>query len=247
MSAVLKIAILLLSISLFFSCKKKVISGPYLTLGDEESVEIEYMVTMILGVIQKPVKYAIDLNKDGMDDVEFWSGYVVGAGSGVNPVASIRTMHPSCGLLAFETVDTTFIHHTYQVTNSPSGGYAAIASTTRACRRETPYFVVESSFAVDNLLALNVGDIVDISSDFRSGIFELNSFNSSKLTPIQTVGDTTYYELLNVINDCTNFPENTSQYVAVKLNTPDGAKLGWIKFQFSEGNKIKLFEWAIQP
>lgn len=201
-----KIGILLLSLFLTFSCRKKANPDPYLVMGAEDGVEVEYRDLLVFSNIQKAVNYRIDLDQDGIDDVELRSEFVVGTGAGVSPVASIRSLYDNCALLSYTTADTIFRHTNYQVSNAPGGGYAAIFSKTFSCRRESPGYVVDSTYTVNNIRSLNTGDQVSLLDDFRSGTFEFNSHNTSTLTPTQIMGDTTYYNLVNIVNDCTNFP-----------------------------------------
>jgi hypothetical protein len=240
--------LLIFGLSLLGSCKKDLSNPTEITLGQEEGMieTIDYKV--LEGTIFNADTSAIDLNNDGILDVEIISGGNPNGLTGSIAEARIRSLHPSAKLHVNQIQDTTFYYETYQFTSNPSNGEdMVILSKSFSCRRESDNYEV-NSVAPKFLLDPNVyGEKISFGSSFQEVDLTFVELNTSSFEPTGLVDQgVVYYGLTSHFKDCWGFPMNTWRYIGVKLFTPSGPKLGWIRLQLLSSSKVSIHSWAIQ-
>jgi len=235
----MRILLIFFGIITLIACKKDV-SSSAIALGDETGMLVSYSGLDVYG------SFEIDLNEDGISDIRLGRTTAFFDIVGLTSEAWIEPMHTNCELLIQEIEDTTFMHYTTQYNTNQSNEPIAIQATTYSCSRETPnsgVYKVEKDIILD---PKSKGDIITRKDSYQSVRAYFTEADSAFIGQTGFVDQgVVYYALTTYHNGCSDFPGGELKYIGVRLNTPEGVKLGWIRLKV-QGSKITINNWAIQ-
>lgn len=211
-------------------------------MGDETNMLYTKYYKVIDGNFLEPEHFDIDFDQDGTFDLRLFRGPgPYGAES------RVICLHQSCKVIGETVIDTTFFHETYLLSTDPSGADVNIHAMTFSCEMESPDYVF---YAAENRfmpIATSINKQISVDDEFLSVSVPFIEPNSSSYLPTGVVNQgVAFYELITHYNDCLSFPHNQETYLGVKLYTPDGVKLGWVKLTVGSNAKIIVKSWAIQ-
>jgi hypothetical protein len=243
------LAIFILSLTM---CKKgdpiqTAESNTKIIVGDDSGVQTWALDTVLMGGYQDERSIALDMDGDNLSDFSFTSEIWGSPGVGGHPQSMILSLHENaliCGLLK---TDSFIIHHGFNTTVGPDNTTNIYHSITFTCRRLAPedsiQKVVPGQF---KLLPMHKGQYLAASDVFGVDTCILNNEAYGYFIGSSVQNDTTIYNYLSNDYTCDQFPANQIRYVGVKLRSPQGDKLGWIKLSITDKYVISLMEYGIQ-
>lgn len=239
---------LLLLFALFFitACEKEnPASSPEIKTGDYNNLIINFYDTTLAGGYHNPQTFNLDLDNNGIDDIQFMSEVWGSLGMGQIPRSEIRCLHSGVKLLGIKTFDTLFLNrdtivqegqypHTWEM-------YLINNYTCQLIDEADTILSVNPDF---DLLILKRGEIISKSQDFNADTITLASGpNNPYPMPGGSIGDTIIYNYNISLNNCDPFPLQTVSYVGVFM---DNERLGWIKISIFDWYKILIHESGLQ-
>ena len=248
------LSLLFLVILFAFSCKKdkdlepnQPVPKDFIIIGDYDGLKTITHDTIIAGGYNKPVKYTIDLNSDGIGDIEFLSEVWGSPAVGQHPSARISCLHSTVFLSGTFKSDTSFINISKDSYIDQYGITYVYIYNTHTCNRISQ---ADSILSINTntfkLSALNKGDKLSLNSTFSSDTLSLQ--NDAYSFPPLTIykPDSIIYKFEVYNNNCSNFPTSDINYIGFRIKDNDKEKFGWIKLCMIDKLRIMILESAIQ-
>jgi hypothetical protein len=239
-----------LAVLAFFigSCNKKEIPRPNtIQVGLESDMLVTHYNKKLLATTEAEV-FDIDLDQDGSYDVRFDSKKILVDGLGICPEIYLKCLKPNVRILSNVQEDTTYIHQDFQFTTDPNGNQMGINWTTRACRKLSPAYDLDTvtiGFSLQPKMFKDVLDSEDLG--FRSLDLALSIPSERTFEPTgDSIMGIPTYNLNQYIHDCIDFSTEHSIYVGVQMITETGSRLGWIRIGISSEQNIHIYSWALQ-
>lgn len=232
----MKKLVYLLAFAALISCRKGKVDYSRVIVAQYDLMDVQYQKVLISGNVLAPKRVELDLDQDGIRDLQFHSELDL----------TLKSLHDGCEFLIETNEDSVYSKESYQIQPDPNGTTAAIHLTKYSCQKETAQYTLNTLSATDELVPMIVGERFDRIDKYASGTFYFKRPALEEVSEVYTQNDTTYYNLTSVKNNCHQFPANDIYFIGVRLQTEDGPKLGWVKVQYLGGNAIRVFECAIQ-
>lgn len=226
-------------------CKKEYIEEIQKTtivVGNNNDAKVTPIGDTLIGTLITPKYYKIDINNDGIDDIEFEAIILQGPSTVQKPQSKIKSLHSDIQILGYINSDTIFIHQDTLISgNSPVNVYYR---TFHSCYRNSSLDSVYNVNNVFKIIHLSNGDVIETRDQFFSSSSILEATESSSGQVIGQNIDTTFFSAFINKNDCFSFPLNQEKYIGIKFKNTN--KLGWIKLNLLEKHKVYLIESALQ-
>lgn len=230
---------------LFFGCKKEYIEETQKTsivVGNNNDAKVTPIGDTLIGTLITPKYYKIDINNDGIDDIEFEAIILQGPSTVQKPQSKIKSLHLDIQILGYINSDTIFRYQDTLISgNSPVNVYYR---TFHSCYRNSSFDSVYNVNNVFKIIHLSNGDVIETNDQFLSNNSILEATESSSGQVISQNNDTTFFSAFINKNDCYSFPLNQEKYIGIKFNNSN--KLGWIKLNLLDKHKVYLIESALQ-
>ncbi len=233
-------------ITLIIGCKKGSDTIPSeIKIGDFNNMTLNVYDTVMVGGYYDPCYYNIDLDKDGIDDIQFESNVTGSPAVGDIPYAKISSLHKDALIHTFYKNDTSFLHISIDTFYYESDPVTIGITDNFTCHRINENdSIIEIAEAV-KIKPLKKDDIIKTNDNYTADTITLlaGSFSYPPIL-VEQNGDTVIYNLSYYSNDCNQFPQDEINYIGIKLG--NNSKLGWIKISISDVNKISILESGIQ-
>jgi len=237
------ILLLVLVITLLSGCDKEISENERKSevfVGETKNMIVNNYNVQLFGSYHEPEILNIDLDNNGIADIQFESVMQGSPQMGAIPVSFIRALHDNIGIIGYYTHDTLFINQTTIIYDD--------------------VFPVE----VETTVIISCNMIDESDSTFIRSVLRMQSFepletigiNDSYLSKKFTIynsgfghgffdeiGDTIFYFYESIAGTCYDYPRNKPIYLGVKHF--DESKLGWVKFKTS-GRYFFIYQSAIQ-
>jgi hypothetical protein len=220
----------------------------FIELGDGTKMRITAIDKSITGYYQGSEVFDLDLNNDNTSDIRFSSAVWGSPGIGQHPSTQVMCQHKDVKLLGFFKNDTTFIHTAISSYLDNNNIVNITITKTFTCDRVAAEDSVKSvNLNEFKLLDKGIDEIIYVSDKFKNDTILLNTDTQTYPPDYLPCGpDTIIRELKVYKSDCFEFPMNTERYIGFKLLVNDVYRLGWIKVNLLQSNKIQIIESAIQ-
>lgn len=189
--------------------------------------------------------YTVDLNDDGKEDVQFHSENIGSPAVGRDIVTTLKCQHENIELLGDIINQEKYLHidSTFQTEDNIHWTIGVYSKYT--CEQIAETDSVVSTTEKLSLFANNAGDSFDENDSFKN--IEVILKNRSYNIPYgsETIGDTTYFYMEEIKNDCDVFPMDEAKYIGFKITENNKSRLGWMKVILHQDH-VELLETAIQ-
>ncbi|MDB2656531.1 hypothetical protein N9Y60_00600 [Crocinitomicaceae bacterium] len=240
----MKIILPILIALILVSCKKKQFESA-ITAGDSDAVPDVGYNFLLSGSYTNPKTYQLDLNHDGVNDVEFFNGSALVVSMGVMPEISIKTLHQNMEMNVDIRKDSIFQAYFYHWQYAPGGTRAFFHVNVTSCMKESAQYVPVDVKTTNYLIPMEEGDVLSNNDDFAQGTFHLATAEQHE-TETEFFPDSTVYHINQIRKSCFEFPENSIRYLGFRITDDDGQKMGWIEVEYLGGNQLRIRDWAIQ-
>ncbi|MCW8897774.1 MAG: hypothetical protein OQJ96_04200 [Flavobacteriales bacterium] len=240
------LSIILVFIVFFqYGCKKNYveINKSTLTMGDYNNVNTIYYNDTVVGIYIQPQHYQIDIDNNGIYDIEFECTYAGSPGTGPKYGSSVKSLSPNVAIFGYHNTDTIFIHKDTSVVPDTIS-IKIYHKTTYTCSRMSPNDSINSITPSYKTTPLNNQDNIQLNDTYHSTSIKLQDTETGSIIYSGGNIDTTFYSVVHFKNNCFSFPMNQPKYIGVKLINQN--KLGWIKINLLDRHKIYIEESAIQ-
>lgn len=229
---------------ILFSCNERKLRKNEVIMGDFTNVDIIQYDTIVAGGYYAPISYSIDLDNDGVDDIQFACGISGSPAVGMIPYASVTCLHQGIQFLGYERNDTSFLNID---TSSYVDGYGVTVLVTRynySCEQISDDDSILSITPTFKLTPLENGDKITIEDTFKSDTVTLYSGSYGYPADYYQINeDTAMVEQTYFYRNCISFPQESVKYIGVRF--ADDSRLGWIKVNLFGSYKILVLESAI--
>lgn len=213
-------------------------------VGNYDNMIINYYDTTLIGVYGSNKTFNLDLDNNGVDDIQFESEIWGSAGLGHNPRSLIKCLNNNAKLNGYYTIDTLFLHidttETYKMDSVYYKYLNIFYSCHRICVGDSIYWI-HSEFKNK---PLDKNDILSITDFYNSDTLILIDDEYAILQGgVGCIGDTLIYQQNIYYNDCNTFPLDKIKYIGLLL---DNERLGWIKISIFDKFKILILESCVQ-
>lgn len=243
--------IILATFGFFFtSCDKSDDTNNSLTrdkieIGDHSNMIINYYDTILIVDYNSSKYINLDLNKDGIEDIQFESKLWGTLASGQHTESIVKSLTNDIQFFGYFSNDTSFFHKTTSVHNDLSNYVEIHIMNNYSCQRATNNDSVLNTTSQFHVFPINQGDEIEITDNFNSDtlilIEDSYCYGSSSY---EKNSDTLIVEYMCYNKDCNSFLLDEEKYIGVRFKNE--SKLGWIKISISEKYKIHILESGIQ-
>jgi len=236
-----------LSAIILMSCEK---NNDYnkkseISIGANTDMIVNYYDTTLIGEYNYALTYNLDIDNNGIDDIQFTSEVWGSPAVGGNPKSMVLTLHKDVEFSGAFKNDTSFINSSTYIYDGPDNTFEMVKYVNHTCNRfsETDSVVrITPSFKLD---ALNKNDKLRTNDIYNTDTIVLqDDMYSFPPTDFEQIGDTLCFEYHTYYNNCNSFPMDEIKYIGVKLH-PD-SRLGWIKLSVFDKYKVLILESGIQ-
>ncbi|MCR9174051.1 MAG: hypothetical protein NXI10_16230 [bacterium] len=235
--------LLLLALSLF-SCQKNKFPST-VTTGDFSSAQEVGYNFLLNGSFSNPKSELLDLDNDGVFDVQLNSTSAAVTGSGIMPEISITTLHENVEMNVNIRQDSIFQAYFYHWQYAPDGSKAYFHVNVTSCSKESAQYTPIGVETNAYLVPLSEDEILSTNDTYQSGTFHIATAESHE-TSIEQFPDSTVYRINETRKSCFEFPQEVVRYLGFRMTDETGQKLGWIELQYLGGNHLRIQNWAIQ-
>lgn len=240
------IFIILYSIILYSCDKGDYIFGNRITIGSPDDVKIKYHDTTIVGGINLPQRFNIDLNEDGIDDVQFESEILLVSGIWENPRATIKSINKDVQLYGYFDNDTCYLHHYFRSDGISANSMYIYENFEYYLRKVDENDSIVSITPNFKLKPLNKGDFLKGNYYFKPDTVILDQFfqdfhsTCNKINP-----DTTFCKTTTIFYvDSYSFSGERINYIGLRFE--ESGRLGWIRAGVLSKYKILILESGLQ-
>jgi hypothetical protein len=239
--------LLIVALVLFsLSCDNndKDISAPEIEVGEYTDMIINYFDTTLIATFNSEVTYNIDLDKNGIDDIQLKSKYYHGAGAGTQKSSVITSLNDNVELYGFHTNDTLFLHRD-TVLSQGNIYFNIYEYNTYTCQLIDENDSIQSITPNFSLISLDKEDILSIDDTYHADTITLyNGDTKPSVVDVIYQGDTAIWQYTTYYRACDNLPLDEIKYIGVRLQ--DESKIGWIKLYLFDSYKVSLLESGMQ-
>lgn len=178
---------------------------------------------------------SLDLNGDGIMDLQFYAARGQSPGSGVWSRTSMSCLHENVQFRIAYGPDTTFIHEDTMGLD--------IHRTYSCTRIDGTDFISNVNTARLKLIVMDSLDLLSRMDEFSADSLGLSS--TPYFSPIPSY-EAPYRIYSMTAGNCGRFPIGQLKYVGILINDSSSeTRLGWIKMRIAQGYML-IAEWAIQ-
>jgi hypothetical protein len=211
-----------------------------ITMGEYDNMDTtNYHGFLLIGGYNSPEVFNIDLDQNGINDIQFVSELYGSPAISMNPQCYIRTLNENVQLYGFKATDTMFVN-----IDTTYNSNDVMIKHTHTCNRITNNDSIASINPSFKLNSLNENDVLFRNAEYQSDTIPL--YLDGFTVPFSwqgASGDTTYYKQDKYLRDCYSFPLEETVYIGIKLE--DELKLGWLKIRIIDTYKVKILKNSI--
>jgi hypothetical protein len=214
-------------------------------IGDYNNMVIYTYDTLLIGYYNSPRYFNLDLDKNGINDIQFESEVWGSSAIGNHPCSRIKSLHENAMIYVFYKNDTSFVNLDtivyYGGTNSVVIGLYINNTCHRIDENDTIFGITPSA----KVKPLNKGEVIKLGDTYIADTITLID-DSYQFPPalVEENDDTTIYSIYSFYNNCNEFPLDEITYIGIKL--VNESRLGWIKISIVDKNRISILESGIQ-
>ena len=241
-----RIILLIIFFTFLFACQKATeVVNTEIVVGENDNMTIIQYDTVIIGDYNSPVNFNIDLNNDGVDDIQFeceeqGSQYV-----GLLPWSKINVLNNNIGVFGQSAIDTNFLNITSYININADSSLLINTYYRYTCNRRDIADQIQNITPSSQIIPLSNSDTIDISDNYIIDSVYIAETGATWLWKEENHGDTTIRYFKATSDDCfIAFPLETESFIGVMFLNEK--KLGWIKFNLLSKNKIKILESGVQ-
>lgn len=228
------------------SCDKS--GGEYpemLRVGDDKDLLINYYDTTIIGGYYTPELFNMDIDNDGIEDVQFVSDIWGSPAIGQKRRSAIRSINREVQFYGYPTMDTLFVYNIFDTISGVGNEVIIYQSIISSCYRYNEKDSIASISPSFKLKPLVRGDYINKNDSFKADTIILNN-ESHNYHPsfFQISTDTVLYRNYAFQNDNYTFPSNEIKYIGFRVE--NDSRLGWIRLGVFDNYKILILESGIQ-
>lgn len=244
---------LIILVLIFSSCGKDITpNGSSIVIGDNSGLIVtNHSLSVISSGFGNLKTEELDLDGDGQLDLRFKSIISGSQQFGLFYAYNIESMHSNCNIAGVLENDTTWIMLDTAYLDAQGGGTYVYWERNRACTQiDASYTQFEVGEDELETVLYQSGGMININDHFDNDIsYLLAPEDNTSIPQLETTSnDTLFYSVVRNLNEiCTPATDDVAGYLGFKLNTSDGAKLGWVKFSITNGYIVMVKESAIQP
>lgn len=187
-----RLLLVILAMLLWAGCEDdKNERAPEIIIGNYKEMILQPHDTLLEGGYYSPVFFSIDLDNNGMADLEFESVVVGSPGMGGIEKSILRTLHDNVEILGIHSSDTLFWHKTIEI-NDDAFPVEKHQTSILSCQRIDETDLVSWIDPVFKIRAFNADENMSINSSFLADTFQLKAGSYGTRNSFQ-VGDTLYY------------------------------------------------------
>jgi hypothetical protein len=231
---------------IFFSCDKEGSDYPeILKVGDDKDMIIEYYDTTIIGGYYTPELFNIDIDYDGIDDIQFESVIWGSPAIGQKHKSVIKSINQEVQFFGCPAMDTLFVYNVFDTISGVENEVIIYQSIISSCYRNNENDSIADVTPSFKLIPLQRDDYIDKNDAFKADTIILNNESHNYHNSFfQTGNDTVLYRNYEFLNDSYTFPSNEIRYIGYRVEKD--SRLGWIKIGVFDRYKISIIESAIQ-
>lgn len=228
------------------SCGDGSLADPLkIQIGQTRSMLVKPYAITLKGAYHSPVSYSLDIDNNGVVDIQFTSNIWGSPGIGQHPEADISSLNNLTFIYAKIISDTAFLF----IKNDTNyfGKVNIILNKTYSCQRISSTDSILSNRDSKYINVLRSFDYIRTSGPWLSGKVNLN--NDDYAPPVERVFnsiDTCIFKQDTYNYDCHSFPNDQIAYIGIKLIDEAEVKLAWIKLSIKDKYIISVLETAIQ-
>jgi hypothetical protein len=230
---------------LAIGCEKDNHRSPEIRMGETCHMVIQYYDTTLAGGYNTPKGYSLDIDLDGIDDIEFISEIWGSPGLGQHPSSLVKCLHGEIQLFGRHTSDTLFLNRETYYQEGPDNSVEAYMYHNYTCYRIDQADSVLKVTPAFKITALERGDIIGADDTYNPDTISLQDDWYGFPPSLKGIsGDTTFYECVVFFNDCYSFPAEEPAYIGIRSVSDES--LGWIRISIFDKYKILVLESAMQ-
>ena len=188
--------------------------------------------------------YAIDLNGDGKDDVQFHSRVIYSEGGGQDICTELYCFD-GIALLGDIVNQEQYLHIDSVFHTEDSIWWVVDITKTFSCERIAETDSVLDATEKFSLYANNANDSFDIDNTFISDYVILKSAYPTYSAESESGDHILYQYLIKNENNCDVFPMEEVKYIGFRIANKNKTCLGWMKVILHHDH-VELLETAIQ-
>ncbi len=231
---------------ILISCDKGDGDYPELVkVGDDKDMIIEYYDTTITGGYYSPELFNIDIDFDGIDDIQFVSDIWGSPAVGQKRRSAIKSINREVQFYGYPTMDTLFVYNVFDTISGVENEVIIYQSIISSYHRYNENDSIANISPAFKLTPLVRGDYINKNDAFNADSIILNN-ESHNYHPsyYQISTDTVLYRNYAFLNDSHTFPTNEIRYIGFRVEKD--FRLGWIRIGVFDNYKILLLESGIQ-
>lgn len=205
-------------------------------MGDGTSVQV-HPIGDTLHTLMTDLDRSIDMDGDGINDIQFKFRSANSLGAGYLEWASVQSLHPEVRVASLTVTDTIFFHVDTAGTS--------IHKHHNCSRTDDTDTIVSVTTDQLKIRVLEEGSTLNDEGEFSTDSINLRNLGGGSSMPTFQGG---YWVSWQTNMDCYLFPLDVIRYIGVAITAPNGSvKLGWIKLLDSpDYSRWILYETAIQ-
>ena len=239
------IALALAAICIMPSCVKDSVNDK-VVFGDGEGMSvISYEgIPLVQQYSHTSWGYAIDLNGDGKDDVQFRSQVIYSEGGGQD-ICTELYCYDGIALLGDIINQEQYLHIDSVFHTEDSIWWVVDITKTFSCERIAETDSVLDATEKFSLFANNANDSFDKDNTFISDYVILKSAYPTYSAEPESGDQILYQYLIKNVNNCDVFPMEEVKYIGFRIAENNKIRLGWMKVILHH-DYVELLETAIQ-
>jgi len=237
-----------LPIIILLSCSNELESDEItrIKIGDKTTMIItQYDENAVVGYAMGESTYAIDLDKNGTSDIQFFGSRSHLMGTGASHQIKVNCINEKTRLFCTQFPDSIYLSRdTTKV--QIEGVWKIFYGEYEICGKKDKYDTFKSLTKI-GLIRLTDNDSLKIHENFASNNFEISkSFGSYPPEIISQTKDTIIFKVTKYRNECRYFPANDTSFIGFEISDNEKLKLGWIKISIEDGHRTRILETALQ-
>jgi hypothetical protein len=215
----------------------------YIIIGDVEGMRIDNDEKVVNGDYYQIDQLALDVNGDGINDLQFQMGYGSSPGMGMYRISNLHKLHNRISILHDLMIDTTYLS---EIVSYQYGGGNVTKHVRRKfdCKRLTSHYEFYSAEEKAFVTQLASADTIWFDGEYRNT--GLTFVYEHGWKSILNQNDTLFITESTWKYGCHALPTQTPVYIAFSLEQEGEHLYGWIKLYFNNYVNVRVQEIAIQ-
>ena len=214
-------------------------------VGDHKDMIIEYYDTTITGGYHAPELFNIDIDFDGIEDIQFESDIWGSPAIGQKRRSKIKSINKDLQLFGYPKTDTLFVYNLFDTISGVENEVIIYQSIISSYHRYNENDSIANISPAFKLTPLVRGDYINKNDAFNADSIILNNESHNYLPSYYQIStDTTLIRNYAFLNDNFTFPSNEIRYIGFRVEKD--SRLGWIRIGVFDNYKILVLESAIQ-